>query len=191
MVQQSTKAAQHLFHVELLIEAETNGLAVEQLLHVLNRSGFKDFRVVSGITLGRTIEEALQVHPNSAPDTSKLIKIKEALKQSGTQPAKETTSTTKASNPKASGPASSTSSESASAAPQMKECAEEELPKFISRVIKEGTLVRLTVIKQNGVQLSLPCRILNFDTEMQNVSVYHVDEKNVYIFSLNEILSFD
>jgi hypothetical protein len=50
-----------------------------------------------------------------------------------------------------------------------------------------NTLIRLTVIKAPGIKLNLPCRILNYDDSSQNVTVYHVDEKKVYLFKLNEI----
>ncbi|NEW07831.1 hypothetical protein GK047_17670 [Paenibacillus sp. SYP-B3998] len=50
-----------------------------------------------------------------------------------------------------------------------------------------NTLIRLTVIKAKGIKLNLPCRILNYDNSSQNVTVYHVDEKKVYLFKLNEI----
>lgn len=50
-----------------------------------------------------------------------------------------------------------------------------------------NTLIRLTILKGQGIKLNLPCRILNFDSSNQNVSVYHVDEKKVYLFKLNEI----
>lgn len=50
-----------------------------------------------------------------------------------------------------------------------------------------NTLIRLTVVKAQGIKLNLPCRILNFDASSQNVTVYHVDEKKVYLFKLNEI----
>ncbi|MEW9698248.1 hypothetical protein [Paenibacillus sp. SI8] len=50
-----------------------------------------------------------------------------------------------------------------------------------------NTLIRLTVIKGQGIKLNLPCRILNYDNSSQNITVYHVDEKKVYLFKLNEI----
>jgi hypothetical protein len=55
---------------------------------------------------------------------------------------------------------------------------------------ENGTLVRLSIIKGKGVKLNIPCRILNYDAEMDNVSVYHVDEKKVYLLKLNEIDDF-
>lgn len=51
----------------------------------------------------------------------------------------------------------------------------------------ENKLVRLTVVKAKGIKLSIPCRILHIDEAAQLVSVYHVDEKKVYSFKLNEI----
>ncbi|MBD0382697.1 hypothetical protein [Paenibacillus sedimenti] len=59
----------------------------------------------------------------------------------------------------------------------------EQLEVFIAN----NTLIRLTVIKPKGIKLNLPCRILNYDSSSQNVTVYHVDEKKVYLFKLNEI----
>lgn len=52
---------------------------------------------------------------------------------------------------------------------------------------ERGNLVRLIAVKDKGVRLSIPCRILNFDPDMQNLTIYHVDEKKVYLFNLNEI----
>jgi ribosomal protein S25 len=52
---------------------------------------------------------------------------------------------------------------------------------------KNNTLIRLTIVKGKGVKLSVPCRILNYEDAKQNVTIYHVDEKKVYQYSLNEI----
>ena len=43
------------------------------------------------------------------------------------------------------------------------------------------------VNKGYGVKLNIPCRIINFDVNSQMLTVYHVDEKQVYSFTLNEI----
>jgi HD superfamily phosphohydrolase len=61
----------------------------------------------------------------------------------------------------------------------------------LAKFKQDNTLIRLTVVKGKGVKLSLPCRILNYDADTQNVSVYHVDEKRVYLFKLNEIDDFN
>jgi hypothetical protein len=52
---------------------------------------------------------------------------------------------------------------------------------------KNNTLIRLSIVKSKGVKLSIPCRVLNYEDATQNVTVYHVDEKKVYQYSLNEI----
>ncbi|MUT64431.1 hypothetical protein [Paenibacillus sp. NEAU-GSW1] len=56
--------------------------------------------------------------------------------------------------------------------------------------MKSNKLIRLIVNKGFGVKLSIPCRIINFDEDTNVVTVYHVDEKQVYTFRLNEIEDF-
>lgn len=57
----------------------------------------------------------------------------------------------------------------------------------IEQFKEKRTLVRLSVLKGKGVKLSIPCRILNYEWSNGNITVYHVDEKKVYTFQLNEI----
>lgn len=52
---------------------------------------------------------------------------------------------------------------------------------------KNNTLIRLSIVKGKGIKLSVPCRVLNYEDSSQNVTIYHVDEKKVYQYSLNEI----
>ncbi|MNW59410.1 hypothetical protein D3C74_373240 [compost metagenome] len=59
----------------------------------------------------------------------------------------------------------------------------------IRQYIKNNQLVRLRT-NRPGKQVSMPCRILNFDDTAYTISVYHVDEKQVYTFNLNEIDEF-
>lgn len=58
---------------------------------------------------------------------------------------------------------------------------------LIHDMIRNGNLVRLYIVKSRGVRFNLPARLLNFDEEQRTLSVYHVDEKQVYLFNLNEI----
>lgn len=60
----------------------------------------------------------------------------------------------------------------------------------IRNYIKTSRLIRLTVNKAKGVKLSVPCRVVNFDPDNELLTVYHVDEKSVYSFRLNEIDDF-
>jgi hypothetical protein len=57
----------------------------------------------------------------------------------------------------------------------------------IQTFIKNNTLIRLSILKGKGVKLSVPCRVLNYEEATQSVTVYHVDEKKVYQYSLSEI----
>lgn len=58
---------------------------------------------------------------------------------------------------------------------------------LINQFIENAALVRISVVKNKGVRFNMPCRILNFDSEKNNLSLYHVDEKQVYLINLNEI----
>jgi hypothetical protein len=64
------------------------------------------------------------------------------------------------------------------------------IDELINQIMKDQTLVRLNIVKDRGVRLSLPCRIVHFDIEMEQIMAYHVDEKAVYTFKLNEIEDF-
>jgi hypothetical protein len=60
----------------------------------------------------------------------------------------------------------------------------------IRQYIESNKLIRLNINKGRGVKMSIPCRIINFDTGNQMLTVYHVDEKQVYSVKLNEIDDF-
>ncbi|MCY9661193.1 hypothetical protein P5G65_06075 [Paenibacillus chondroitinus] len=149
----------HLFTVEILIEEATNGLAMEKLLHLLNAQTVKDYKILKGIELGKLIEM----------NTTK----------------KESTP------PSYTGKKAVTSPPPAAPAPPITSTAPSGAADHIITQLEgfkaNNTLIRLTVIKGQGIKLNLPCRILNYDSSNQNVAVYHVDEKKVYSFKLNEI----
>lgn len=147
----------HLFTVEILIEEATNGLAMEKLLHLLNVDTVKDYQIIKGIQLGKLIE--LNTKNESPPP------LQPSKKTAAVPPSKETV------------PAKATTNNGAS----------DKIIEQLESFKANNTLIRLTVIKGQGIKLNLPCRILNFDSSNQNVSVYHVDEKKVYLFKLNEI----
>lgn len=60
----------------------------------------------------------------------------------------------------------------------------------IGSYIHSKKLTRLSVNKGRGVKLDIPCRLLNYDAKLQMLTVYHVDEKQVYSFKLTEIDDF-
>ncbi|KQX45822.1 hypothetical protein [Paenibacillus sp. Root444D2] len=147
----------HLFTVEILIEEATNGLAMEKLLHLLNVDAVKDYQIIKGIQLGKLIE--LNTTKESPPPLQQS-------KKTAAVPPSTVTATAKA-----------TANSGAS----------DKIIEQLESFKVNNTLIRLTVIKGQGIKLNLPCRILNYDSSNQNVSVYHVDEKKVYLFKLNEI----
>ncbi|UJF34676.1 hypothetical protein [Paenibacillus hexagrammi] len=151
----------HLFTVEILIEEATNGLALEQLLHLLNSQPnlIKDYKVLQGIQLGKLIE----ANTAGTQSSSRATAAKETEKFKAPEISKEPE------KPKTPQPAS------------------ENIIQQLEQFKANNTLIRLTIIKGKGIKLSLPCRILNYDGATQNVTVYHVDEKKVYLFKLNEI----
>lgn len=163
----------YIFNVDLMIESDSNALALEQLISALNRSGFIDYRIVSGIEVGKmiqqTIREPLPLQPVAIPPAM----------QSGS----------KAQTSASAGKAAKKTSAASQAQPTPASSAE-GIDKAIERIheyIACNQLVRVTVNRGRGVKLSVPCRVLNVDETSYNVTVYHVDEKKVYTFGLIEI----
>ncbi|MFC0211355.1 hypothetical protein ACFFK0_02625 [Paenibacillus chartarius] len=155
----------HLFTVDILIENDHNGRALERLLRLLNSADVKDYRIVSGIELGKTIEAALQAEGEQASSKKATAKTPGAEKQ----------------------PAAKDKAANKPAPSETEAGAGLSFHDEIERYKANNTLIRMTIVKGKGIRLSLPCRILNFDPASQNVTVYHVDEKKVYLFSLSEI----
>lgn len=156
----------YLFNVDILINARTNPLALQYLLEMLNNSDkVTDFNINSGLELGRTIDTLLR--------SAKL-----AMKQESSPPVpfklpvKPAAGITETRNPP----------KPASEVPM-------DVFEKIRQYIQNNQLVRLRTNKP-GKQVSMPCRILNFDETAYTISVYHVDEKQVYTFKLNEIDEF-
>lgn len=149
-----TRPHSFLFQIDVLIQADTNGAALEHLLHVLNGGNFADFRIGSGIQLGQTIEAAIAGEKKSAT--------------------KDRTGASQASAAK-----------TQAAAPKP-----DELEMRIRQYIENNKLIRLHVNKGRGVKLSIPCRIIGFDSARQILTVYHVDEKQVHSLKLFEIDDF-
>ncbi|MEY9092367.1 hypothetical protein [Paenibacillus sp. RC84] len=158
-----------MFTVKILMEEETNGLALQKLLQVLNNANFTDFTIEQGIELGKLIALNTPSSGTSSTAASSHAAVSDGSPaSSGKQPASKT---------------GSSAPSAASASNQQRPQVEDQLRKMI----KDNTLIRLSVVKGAGIRLSLPCRVLNFDEESGNVTVYHVDEKKVYLFKLNEI----
>jgi hypothetical protein len=160
--QESMVKKNYLFNVDILIESDTNGRALEKLLHLLNTADVQDYLVKEGIHLGSQIQTIMQEtisKQQSKPDIITAMKLKNKADAATGKKSKQ-----------------------------------EDPQKAIwdqFRGFKESnSLIRLTIVKPMGVKLSIPCRILNVDSDSSNVSVYHVDERQVYLFKINEIDDF-
>jgi hypothetical protein len=154
----STEQATFMFNVDILVYGESNALAMERLLHLLNQSNFADYRIKSGIELGRLIEE---------------LEVKQPVMEKKNVPSK------------ASAPNQQTKKTAADSAAELTLVTER-----IKACAGDNRLIRLMINKGYGVKLNIPCRIINFDVNSQMLTVYHVDEKQVYSFTLNEIDDF-
>jgi hypothetical protein len=163
----------YLFNVDILINGRTNPLALQYLLEMLNNNDkITDFNINSGLELGRTIDSLLRsaklaLNQGSTPPSSVKLPPKSIKKQPD-----------KPINSQVEIPAQQTTIETPADAYGK-----------IRQYIQNNHLVRL-ITNRNGQQVSMPCRILHFDEEANSISVYHVDEKHVYSFSLNEIDEF-
>ncbi|MEK3734011.1 hypothetical protein MKX64_16555 [Paenibacillus sp. FSL M8-0334] len=171
----------HLFNVDILVKSPSNALALQYLLELLNsKKEVVDFQIKSGIKLGKLIDvmvqttkespEPLPLDLESGDVDSQEVAVTTALSEkSETTESAEITDTT------------SKNVENITAGNDPFE--------WIKQYSRDNRLVRLTT-NQRGKQISLPCRILNFDEVNALVNVYHVDEKQVYTFKVNEIDEF-
>ncbi|MBD8500157.1 hypothetical protein [Paenibacillus arenosi] len=168
------------FSIDILIQGPSNAAAMEKLLHLLNRDAdVLDMKIQSGAELGSLLDmmELMQQHNLAAPPFGssstgqKLFKPtphSNALEKQRIEGNKKLTSST---------------TEQASSQQQ----SPPSLMDQINDHIKKQRLIRLHINKGHGVKLSIPCRILNFDPDSQLMNVYHVDEKQVYAYYINEI----
>lgn len=156
----------YLFNVDILIKSRSNALAMQSLLELLNAGEpIADFRIQSGIELGKIIEATIQAKKDSIiARQGKKVQV-----QAEAQPP----APPEAPAPKETGSVTGNSFDA-----------------WIETLIKENRLTRIVVNNKKGKHQSIPCRILNFDRDNNMVSVYHVDEKQVYSFKTNEIDEF-
>lgn len=167
-----------VFNIEVLVEGKNNAAALEQLLHSLNRSGFIDFRILSGIQLGEQIDQR-----RTNAQTVREIPIPSVQTENVIIPNQKSTRADEKNDKGNVKPVDKPAAESESL---------EALSYFdkIKTIMKNNTLIRLIVNKGLGIKLSIPCRIINLDETDNIITVYHVDEKQVYTFRLNEIEDF-
>ncbi|MGF9698179.1 MULTISPECIES: hypothetical protein [Paenibacillus] len=177
-----------LFNVDILIKSRSNALALQSLLELMNKEEqIADFRIQSGLGLGKIIEATIQ----SKKDSITSLHIERKKSQLGgmkTAPSNQSTNSSISAKPQ---------DQKETVTPQMASAPESasasqgnSFDEWIDTLIKENRLTRIVVNNKNGKHQSIPCRILNFDRDNSIVSVYHVDEKQVYSFRTNEIDEF-
>ncbi|SFE51625.1 hypothetical protein SAMN04487969_103168 [Paenibacillus algorifonticola] len=175
---QNTQKQSYVLQVELLVENVNNAAALEQVIHALNAGGFVDYRILSGVQLGQVIDQrkadaAVQVPmeiDNNAPAQNE--KQTQSNKSAANGKSAKDVQPVKAAKPKVVEPSLSDPYDGFA---------------DIRGFMKSNKLIRLIVNKGLGITLSIPCRILNVDDTTNMITVYHVDEKQVYTFKLNEI----
>jgi len=152
-----------LFKLEVTMLAPRYEVALDQLIRALRAGGIPDYRILSGISASGAEPES-----TALPGTELRAQIY------GDEPDKPVA------------PPSKSSAGSRTKSPD-KTRIPEELEERLHTYINEGKLVRLRVNKARGVKMDFPGRILNLDRETRNMTVYHVDEKKVYIVAMNEV----
>ncbi|WP_409345219.1 hypothetical protein [Paenibacillus sp. MBLB4367] len=163
----------YLFNVSILVDGYNNGMALESLLRLLNADKIIDYKINEGIELGKIIDASLAERHKQNESVSK------------SQQANKPSSSTAKTQQKAAEPPSG----SHESKPDGKADLNNVL-NLLQEYQKTNSLVRLSALKGKGVKLSIPCRILSFDSSAQLVTVYHVDEKKVYQFHMSEIEDF-
>lgn len=154
-----------LFNVDIMIEEETNGRALEKLLHLLNVENIEDYQIRQGMELGKKIEAAGKGTPFDIPDEENRT-ASPSKKPQLTKDNKMDSNYQSESDP------------------------HQHIWEEMKAFQQNNTLVRMTIVKGKGVKLSMPCRIINTDPPSGNLTIYHVDEKKVYLIQINEIDDF-
>lgn len=177
-----------LFNVDILIKSRSNALALQSLLELMNKEEqIADFRIQSGLELGKIIEATIQSRKDSI---TSLHHERKKSQLSGLKTAPSNQSTNSSNSAKPQDQKETVSSQNLAAPESANSSQKNSFDEWIDTLIKENRLTRIVVNNKNGKHQSIPCRILNFDRDNSIVSVYHVDEKQVYSFRTNEIDEF-
>ena len=183
----------YLFNVDILIKSRSNALALQSLIAFINKEEqIADFRIHSGIELGHIIEAMTQT--NSTGSNQNFMESLQSSNEELTSSKSDQIVGSASSKTKTQ---ETVAKESAPKVDKKKSTADNShvadsnsFDAWIESLIKENRLTRIVVNNKHGKHQSIPCRILNFDRDTNVVSIYHVDEKQVYTFRTNEIDEF-
>ncbi|SDT25451.1 hypothetical protein SAMN05444162_3570 [Paenibacillaceae bacterium GAS479] len=162
------------FQTDLVIEAHNHDEAEVLLKQLLDTAGLSRYRLGKGSLIGFSISEEPAVTPNIG-----VAAAAEVVPQFIPTAVPEVISNSAELIPTTEATATSPDQGLKNLALDMIRCC-----------LEDGRLVRLSINRGKGVQLSVPCRIINLDEETGLLTVYHVDEKQVYTFSIGEIDDF-
>ncbi|NWL88377.1 MULTISPECIES: hypothetical protein [unclassified Paenibacillus] len=169
-----------LFNVEILVKEETNAKALQKLLQLLNSNNdIIDYRINSGIELGSIISSMLANKKQSL-----ITKSYKRINEGASNPIPSVTKTAKTPAAPKEQPEDLQENNFESMAKS------QDFENWVQKYIADNSLVRL-LVNRNGKRVSIPCRILNFLTDTYTLTVYHVDEKQVYSFHLSEIIDLN
>lgn len=157
-----------VYHVEILIEDEHHTAALAQLINKLNDAALADYKIISGIQLGNEID----ARKSNAASTSPVSVVK-------TDAPKQTADNSSA-------PINAPLKSSA----QVNDNALSQGLQIFRDYKTKNKLIRLIVNRGLGIKVSIPCRVINIEEQEMIITVYHVDEKQVYTFRLTEIEDF-
>ena len=153
----------YVYHVELLIEDENHAAALAQVINKLNNAAFLDYKMISGIQLGNEIDARKAKAISTSP-----VSIR----------------------PEASTELNTVQGAPLKAAAQANETALSQGLEIFRQYKDRNKLIRLIINRGLGIKVSIPCRVINIDEQQMIITVYHVDEKQVYTFRLTEIEDF-
>lgn len=184
------------FNVDILVQGESNVAALEALLQLLHQHpDVLDARVQSGNELGSLLElaEAMQQRNIKQSPLGKLaVHAAADHRVDHSSPRTNNKRNAGAQSPalvaNVNKPARTAATEYTKPSQQQSNDARlQDVENQLKSYIEQNRLLRLRINKGKGITLNLPCRILNYDASNQLLNVYHVDEKQVYAFNLNEI----
>ncbi|MFB9327471.1 hypothetical protein ACFFSY_16195 [Paenibacillus aurantiacus] len=179
----------YLFNVDIMVKGVTNAQAMEKLLQLLNGGGAEDFRIVTGANLGIRISQMEQLAKRIEQLEQKLAHTT-GLPVASTSPKKQPDRAGAQDSAKLANAINAAKAKVNMQAPEAPTMTYSAFSQRISAIIEEKRLIRLKVNRGAGVMLSIPCRVLSYDERAQTITVYHVDEKQVYTFKWTEIEDF-
>lgn len=169
----------YLFNVEILIRSQKNAEALQLLLELLNNNEHViDYRINSGIELGEIIDSLLTAKKQTIISKS----FSRLPKGDGNKPTPPPVNRVQESVKE-----HTAGKQGGSIFKEM--AGSQNFQDWIQKFITKNALVRL-IVNHNDKRLSIPCRILNFQPETFTITIYHVDEKQVYTYKLSEIVDF-